>query len=182
MAIGSIIFISGGVRSGKSAYAEQLVMSAGAVRAVYLASGQAHDSEMAERIMRHQEDRSGHGWIAIEQPVDMEKALPKIHSGDAILWDCVTTWLANELYEGWERGIPCAERPGCMEAKWLELQATINAMRNQAQLLVIVSNEVMDDFVRDETYQRWLGKIHKWFAGEAEQAIEMENGIAYRRK
>ncbi len=182
MARGQLIFVSGGVRSGKSAYAEKLVAASGAVRNVYLATGQAHDAEMKARIRQHQDDRAGQGWTLVEQPVDMEMALPKIHRGDAVLWDCVTTWLANELYDGWEQGLPCAEQPGCMEQKWLQVQVTIEEMQQQAQLLVIVSNEVLDDFVRDETYQRWLGKIHLWLVARAEQAFEMENGAAYRRK
>ncbi|TWT03493.1 bifunctional adenosylcobinamide kinase/adenosylcobinamide-phosphate guanylyltransferase [Planomicrobium sp. CPCC 101079] len=182
MARGQMIFVSGGVRSGKSAYAEQLLMTAGAARCLYLASGQAHDAEMEARIRQHQHDRSGQGWTTIEQPMNMEQVLPEIRSGDAVLWDCVTTWLANELYEGWERNSPCAEEPGCMEQKWLELQETLAEILNQAQLLVVVSNEVLDDFIRDETYQRWLGKIHQWLVIEADRAFEMENGAVYRRK
>ncbi|PSL40591.1 adenosylcobinamide kinase /adenosylcobinamide-phosphate guanylyltransferase [Planomicrobium soli] len=182
MANGRLIFISGGVRSGKSAYAEQLVVASGAVRNVYLASGQAHDAEMRARIRRHQDDRSGQGWTTVEQPTDLKKVLPKLCSGDAVLWDCVTAWLANELYEGWEQGTPCAKKPGCMEQKWLELQEAVIELQHQAQLLVIVSNEVLDDFVRDEMYQRWLGKIHLWLVARADQAFELENGAAYRRK
>ncbi|TWT27618.1 bifunctional adenosylcobinamide kinase/adenosylcobinamide-phosphate guanylyltransferase [Planomicrobium sp. CPCC 101110] len=182
MARGQLIFISGGVRSGKSAYAEQLVLASGALRHVYLASGLAYDEEMEVRIGQHQDDRAGQGWTTIEQPGDMAKVLAHIRGGDAVLWDCVTTWLANELYEGWEQGSPCAEQSGCMERKWRELQGTLTGMQSQVRLLVVVSNEVLDDFIRDETYQMWLGKIHRWLAAEADQAFEMENGAAYRRK
>jgi adenosylcobinamide kinase / adenosylcobinamide-phosphate guanylyltransferase len=182
MAKGELIFISGGVRSGKSAYAESLLLNTAADRRVYLASGQARDSEMAERILRHQQDREGEGWLTIEQPLRMEQALQKLKKGDAVLWDCATTWLANELYEDWETGTPCADQPGCMEAKWVNLQETIRKIRKSSEILVIVSNEVMDDFVRDETYQRWLGEIHYWLAAECDEAIEMENGAAFKRK
>ena len=182
MAKGEMIFISGGVRSGKSAYAEKLLLDRWASRHVYLASGQAYDSEMEERITRHQKDRENDGWTTIEQPLHMENVLPKLTPGDAVLWDCVTTWLANELYEGWQEGKPCMEESGCMEQKWRNMQNTIGSIRNMAEILIVVSNEVLDDFVRDETYQRWLGKIHRWIVDEADEAIEMENGAAYKRK
>ncbi|RNF40052.1 bifunctional adenosylcobinamide kinase/adenosylcobinamide-phosphate guanylyltransferase [Planococcus salinus] len=182
MAEGKMIFISGGVRSGKSAYAERRLLNIPAPRYVYLASGQARDPEMEERILRHQKDRQNGGWTTVEQPLQMEHALLKIKAGDAVLWDCVTTWLANELYEGWQEGKPCTEEKGCMEAKWRKMQDTMHRIREVAGILVIVSNEVLDDFVRDESYQKWLGEIHRWIVAESDEAFEMENGVAYKRK
>jgi adenosylcobinamide kinase/adenosylcobinamide-phosphate guanylyltransferase len=177
-----MIFVSGGVRSGKSAWAEKMVRDAKARRNVYLASGRAFDDEMKVRIERHRQDRIGHGWTTIEQPLHLEKALPELQRGDAVLWDCVTTWLANELYEGWENGMPCAEEPGCMEKKWAALQETLKGIQEVSEVLVIVSNEVLDDFIRDRTYQRWLGRIHLWLVAESAAAYEIENGCAYKRK
>jgi adenosylcobinamide kinase/adenosylcobinamide-phosphate guanylyltransferase len=182
MAAGQLIFVSGGVRSGKSAWAEQFIRETDAKRKVYLASGQAYDAEMKDRIWRHRQDRKDHGWTTIEQPGQLEKAISQIAAGDAVLWDCVTTWLANELYEGWEQGNPCVQREGCMEQKWSRLQETMGHIQNRAELLVIVSNEVLDDFIRDRNYQQWIGHIHVWLAARADQAYEVENGAAYRRK
>ncbi|TWT06936.1 cobinamide kinase [Planococcus sp. CPCC 101016] len=182
MARGQLVFISGGVRSGKSAYAESLVRTFARNRKIYLASGQPHDEEMKERIERHRQDRWQDGWLTIEQAYRMENVLEKLHSGDLVLWDCVTTWLANELYEGWETGKMCADIPGCMEQKWTGLQETVLQMLETVDLLTVVSNEVLDDFVRDELYQSWLGRIHLWLVKQADQAIEMENGMAFRRK
>lgn len=182
MAAGQLIFVSGGVRSGKSAWAEGLILDTSAKKKIYLASGKAADAEMEERISRHRLDRREQGWTTIEQPVNLKKAIPKIGAGDAVLWDCVTTWLANELYEGWEKGSLCADREGCMEEKWSDLQETIRQIQNQAELLVIVSNEVLDDFIRDRTYQQWLGRIHVWLVACSDEAYEVENGVAYRRK
>lgn len=182
MARGELIFISGGVRSGKSAYAETIVRTFGTTRKVYMASGQAYDEEMKDRIERHRDDRLQDNWFTIEQAHKMEKAIEKLQPHDLVLWDCVTTWLANELYEGWETGHMCVDKAGCMEAKWTRLQETIDHMLNTVDLLTVVSNEVLDDFVRDERYQAWLGKIHIWLVEKADKAIEMENGLAFRRK
>ena len=57
---------------------------------------------MSTRIQQHQMDRAGFNWTTIEQPTDLEEVLPLIQQGDLVLWDCLTTWLANELYAGWE--------------------------------------------------------------------------------
>lgn len=177
-----MIFISGGVRSGKSADAESRILASGAARKLYIASGVASDSEMAGRITRHRQDRANDGWCTIEQPMCLSEVLPHIRAKDAVLWDCVTTWLANELYEGFERGELCADQPDCMEQKWRELQKTIGDIREQAVCFVIVSNEVLDEPLLAPVYQEWLGKIHQWLVHQADQAIEMENGIAIRRK
>ncbi|MGH2316890.1 bifunctional adenosylcobinamide kinase/adenosylcobinamide-phosphate guanylyltransferase [Planococcus sp. SE5232] len=182
MARGQLIFISGGVRSGKSAYAESIVCAAGNRRKIYLASGRAYDEEMKDRIERHRKDRQEDGWQTIEKAYRMDSVLDELQAEDLVLWDCVTTWLANELYEGWETGSVCAEKPGCMEQKWNSLQKTILEMLETVDLLTVVSNEVLDDFVRDELYQSWLGRIHIWLVQQADQAIEMENGLAFRRK
>ncbi|MBT2583028.1 bifunctional adenosylcobinamide kinase/adenosylcobinamide-phosphate guanylyltransferase [Planococcus sp. ISL-109] len=177
-----LIFISGGVRSGKSAYAESLARKAPGERRLYIASGVANDSEMAERITRHRQDRAKDGWWTIEQPQQLSAVLPLIQPDDVVLWDCVTTWLANELYEGFEQGELCVEQPGCMDQKWKELQKTIDAIRKQATRFVIVSNEILDEPLAAPQYQEWLGKIHQWLTRHADQAIEMENGVAIRRK
>ncbi|MGM0896866.1 MAG: bifunctional adenosylcobinamide kinase/adenosylcobinamide-phosphate guanylyltransferase [Bacillota bacterium] len=182
MAPGQLVFVSGGVRSGKSAYAESLVRQASGERRIYIASGVANDLEMAERIARHRKDRAKDGWWTIEQPQQFSEVLPLIQVNDAVLWDCVTTWLANELYEGFEQGSLCADTPGCMEQKWQELKKTIRVLHKKAAYFAVVSNEVLDEPLVDPVYQEWLGKIHQWLASRADEAIEMENGLAIRRK
>ncbi len=182
MVRGQLIFISGGVRSGKSAYAESIVRNFCNTRKVYLASGQVYDEEMRERIERHRVDRLQDNWLTIEQAYELENVTEILQPRDLVLWDCVTTWLANELYKGWETGEMCSEIEGCMEAKWTKLQETLIKMLDTVDLLTIVSNEVLDDFVRDEHYQAWLGRIHIWLVQQADQAIEMENGLAFKRK
>lgn len=177
-----LIFISGGVRSGKSAYAESLARKAPGERKLYIASGVANDAEMAERIARHREDRAKDGWWTLEQPQQLAAVLPLIQSNDVVLWDCVTTWLANELYEGFEQGQLCVDEPGCMDQKWQELQKTIGAIQHKAACFVIVSNEVLDEPLAAPDYQQWLGMIHQWLTQHADRVIEMENGIAIRRK
>jgi len=184
MVRGKLTFISGGVRSGKSSYAEKLLVNEAqkySARLVYIASGVATDSEMQARIERHKSDRSTHSWTTFEQPVELEKLLPSIQPGDYVLWDCLTTWLANELYTGWESGKPCIGQSGCMEQKETQLYTTIDALVSQAAHLVIVSNEVLDElpsnYAETVIYSKWLGRIHQALVKKTDTAIEMDYGI-----
>ncbi|REB05934.1 threonine-phosphate decarboxylase [Sporosarcina sp. BI001-red] len=181
---GTLTFISGGVRSGKSVYAEQLVRTGAnqtGGRLVYIASGTATDDEMAERIARHRLDRANDGWTTIEQPTHLEDVLPKLQASDHVLWDCVTTWLGNEAFEGWESGTPCILKPECMEQKVSTLLDTIEQIQNRTNQLVIVSNEVFDEPLKTEevtrTYTHILGRLHQAIVGKADTAIEMDSGL-----
>ncbi|MGV7000658.1 bifunctional adenosylcobinamide kinase/adenosylcobinamide-phosphate guanylyltransferase [Priestia megaterium] len=95
-----IIFISGGVRSGKSCGAENMVQTFCTKRAVYIATSRQTDKEMQKRIQLHQKERQAANtpWVTIEQSVNLQQIFPNLQSDDAILLDCVTNWLANELF------------------------------------------------------------------------------------
>ena len=185
MVRGKLTFICGGVRSGKSAYAERWLVDEShqhGGRLVYIASGLATDSEMQARIERHRQDRIHQHWTTLEQPTKLEEVLPIIQQGDYVLWDCLTTWLANELYEGWETGTPCIKQAGCMEQKVRKLYATIDTLLMTANHLTIVSNEVLDELpsTYEETnyYRQWIGRIHQQLVARADTAIEMDYGLA----
>ena len=181
----TLTFISGGVRSGKSAYAERLLTGEEG-RLVYIASGMASDPEMKRRIAKHQEDRQHADWHTIEQPRNLHDVLPHLQPGDLVLWDCVTTWLANELYEGYEDGAPCVERPGCLEGKMEQVLETLTRMKETVSQVVIVSNEVLDEWAHygDETeiYRKMIGTLHQQIVRMADRALEMDHGIAIIRK
>ena len=94
-----MIFITGGVRSGKSAFAEQLCQTMNRENNYYIATAQAIDEEMKKRIQLHQEDRNEKAlqWQTIEMNVDFpEDFMPSAPS--TILFECVTTWLSNVQY------------------------------------------------------------------------------------
>lgn len=180
---GQLIFISGGVRSGKSAYAEALLRQAAGEkgRLVYIASALATDQEMQQRIDQHRIDRASANWHTIEQATDLARALAHIEQGDFVLWDCMTTWLANELYEGWESGKPCLQKAGCMDKKADELLATLQEMIGRSASVVIVSNELFHDlpsrYEETRIYQQWLGRLHQQVVVLSDKAVEMESGI-----
>ena len=176
----TVTFISGGARSGKSAYAENLLVSKRG-RLVYIASGVAFDAEMQERIAKHRQDRKDAQWLTIEQPTNLHLALPQLQEGDLILWDCMTTWLANEMYEGIEDGNPCWRRSGCLAQKQKQLMNTLLEISEIAAQLVIVSNEVLDEWLHyeeeTEVYRRAIGVQHQQLVQFSHNAIEMDHGL-----
>jgi adenosylcobinamide kinase/adenosylcobinamide-phosphate guanylyltransferase len=95
----SLTLVLGGARSGKSRYAqgaaEALARERGVIP-VFIATGEAGDQEMAERIARHRADR-GAGWRTIEAPLDLAEAVAGLTADDVAVIDCLTLWLSNSM-------------------------------------------------------------------------------------
>lgn len=189
-----LIFITGGVRSGKSHFAEQAAVaqyqneSLQEKRLVYIASGVATDKEMEKRIVRHKEDRQAQGvtWHTVEAPYNVNATFSNIVDGDVVLWDCVTTWLTNVFYEGFDTGKPCVEKPGCLEAKIQMMKEDVKTLLEKKVTLFVVSNELFDEPPYSsnevELYRQMLGKLHQWFVSVAKDAYEMNYGIVKKWK
>jgi len=87
-------FVIGGARSGKSRFAEELAEKSG-LEKIYLATGAAHDSEMADRIARHRRQR-GSSWSTVEEQTALNRVLQaQCGPGRVVLVDCLTLWLSN---------------------------------------------------------------------------------------
>ena len=89
------ILISGGARSGKSDFALDMARGLGPRRA-FVATAQALDAEMQERIRKHREDR-GPDFETVEEPRDLAAALSRLDDVDVVVVDCLTLWLSNLL-------------------------------------------------------------------------------------
>lgn len=85
-----LTLVLGGARSGKSAFAESLLPRG----SVYLATAQALDAEMAERVRLHRDRRVG--WETVEEPLELASTLARL-DGRAVLVDCLTLWLTNVM-------------------------------------------------------------------------------------
>lgn len=123
-------FILGGARSGKSQFAEQLALKS-SKQVVYVATAQALDSEMTERIAHHRSNRPSN-WITVEEPLSLAETLTR-HTGNQrlLLVDCLTLWLSNLLDEK----IP--------EIQFLEQRAAlIDTLPKLTCDIILVSNEV----------------------------------------
>ncbi|WP_104201693.1 bifunctional adenosylcobinamide kinase/adenosylcobinamide-phosphate guanylyltransferase [Billgrantia saliphila] len=168
-----IAFISGGARSGKSAHAEALACRWQARRGgkrYYLATAQASDGEMQQRIARHRDDR-GEGWTTLEAPIDLLAALTRAESGATLLLDCLTLWASQWLYAG-----PNSEQAGLDMIEGLLAEA-----RRRDIALVIVSNDINEGMPpeNDEVwrYLAFLQRIHRLVAREADTVIQVAAGL-----
>ncbi len=97
-----IILITGGSRSGKSAYAQKMAEALPGPRA-YLATSPVIDGEMAERVRKHREARLASDWETIEETVDLAGAIRRAGSCRVFLVDCLTLWVNNLPYEAEKR-------------------------------------------------------------------------------
>lgn len=158
--------VLGGQRSGKSAYAERLVESQPGA-CVYLATAEARDAEMAERIQRHRA-RRGSRWSTIEAPLELAETLAEAAGPDrAVLVDCLTLWLSNLLE---------AERDPEGERRLL-----VAALERLAGPVVLVSNEVGQGVVPDNALARAFvdhaGRLNQAVAGAADSVVFMAAGL-----
>ncbi|WP_079508838.1 bifunctional adenosylcobinamide kinase/adenosylcobinamide-phosphate guanylyltransferase [Mesobacillus jeotgali] len=183
----SLIFISGGVRSGKSRFAEIL---AGKWEAKYsgqlhyVAAGQPSDQEMKERILRHQQDRefSGLHWRTWEIPRNLSSLSMVLTKNDIVLLDCLTTLLNNEFFykDGqWKND----NFPKMIAIKIIN---ELKQVAEQARAFIIVSNEVLGEAVTDDrlvfTYAKVLGQLHQAIVKEADYAYLVEAGVPIMMK
>lgn len=132
------ILITGGARSGKSALAERQTLALGSP-AIYIATAEALDDEMAERIARHRAQR-GPAWRTLQVPLALAEALEGSDGGPPRLVDCVTLWLSNLILAGRD-----------WEAEVLALAALLPQMRAP---VVLVTNEVGSGIVPDNVLAR----------------------------
>lgn len=172
----SLIFISGGVRSGKSRFAEQLALemvSSQGGQLCYIATGVGSDREMNERILKHRKDRESakYHWRTIEKSISIGEIASQLEAEDVILLDCVTTLLNNELFLGEQDAAAVVEK----------ICTGITLIKSRVKALVVVSNEVLNELFLGNTltftYGRLLGQIHQYLVKEADQAYLVEAGV-----
>jgi adenosylcobinamide kinase / adenosylcobinamide-phosphate guanylyltransferase len=164
-----LTLVLGGARSGKSRYAEALI--AGAAAAIYLATAEAHDAEMAARIERHRARRavqSDTAWQTIEEPVALAARLAEAARPDRpILVDCLTLWLSNLMLAG--RDVAA------------ETAALVTAIPSLAGPLVLVANEVGLGIVPDNAlardFREHAGVLNQAIAAAADRVVFLAAGL-----
>lgn len=169
----SITLVTGGSRSGKTACALELAMAHS--NRVYIATAEAFDTEMEDRIARHQAERGTH-FQTLEEPVDLADALTRIPSGtDVALIDCLTVWLGNLMHKNGEHDYP---RP--------EISAFLEALKNPPCHLIIVTNEVGSGIIPHNaltrTYRDHAGWLNQDVAALAHEVHLTVSGIPLKIK
>lgn len=164
-ALPPLTLILGGARSGKSAHAEALI---GARGGLYVATAEAGDAEMAERIARHRL-RRGPAWQTLEEPLELAAALGRAAgAGRPILVDCLTLWLSNVMAAGRD-----------VEAETARLGA---ALASSAAPIVVVANEVGLGIVPDtplgRAFRDHAGRLNQAVARRADRVVMVVAGLA----
>lgn len=173
------IFITGGARSGKSRFAEQMAANHGAPLC-YLATAQSLDDEMGRRIVQHQQ-RRGDAWHTIEEPLRLAETLANCDGQyNAVLIDCLTLWLSNLLMLHEYLG---EKAEGRILEDVLHLADTLRGMTTP---VIIVSNEVGMGIVPDNKLARIFrdiaGQANQIIAAAADEAWLVASGIPLRLK
>ena len=163
----TLVLLVGGARSGKSRLALDRVAGADG-EVVFVATGEAGDEEMAERIERHRRERPQH-WTTVEEPVELGRALTAAPAGAAVVVDCLSLWVANLLEladveeEAARVAAAAAARPGLTVA-----------VTNEVGLGIVPDNELA------RRYRDVLGRVNAIWADAADEAYFVVAGRALR--
>lgn len=191
------ILITGGQRSGKSTYAEQLALQlAAGEQAVYMATAKIWDQEFAHRVQLHK-DRRGPQWINIEE----EKYLSKHNvAGKVVLIDCVTLWSTNFFFDlSTEDNLPDSGTPNStmdaaeaansaslVERTLVHIKEEFEKFTAQDATFIFVTNEIGLSGVSENKVQRQftdlLGWLNQYIASKADEVVFMISGIPMKIK
>ena len=167
-----LTFILGGVRSGKSSFAQKLASSG--ERVLFVATAEAGDREMADRIRVHRESRPPK-WETLEEPVELVEALkPVLGKYDTVLLDCLTLWVSNLLLRGTDA--VSSRRHILARAEGLA-----GLIQGSDCSWIVVSNEVGLGVVPPtelgRVYADELGRVNQLLAAEADDVYFMAAGL-----
>ena len=164
-----IVLVTGGSGSGKSAFAEDKVLSFGEARRIYIATMYPFDMESKKRVSRHRNMRAGKGFETVECYTNLkELLLPK---DSVVLLECMSNLAANEMFQ----------KDGAKESTVEEILEGVREIAGYVRHLVIVTNEIFSEAAlyegETETYRKYLGEINRRIGEMADQVYEVVYGI-----
>ena len=175
-----LILITGGTRSGKSAFAQQMAEDIPGDR-LFIATCPHTDPEMDERIRRHIQARQGRGWQSIEAPLHPEQVLAQCRGATTVLLDCLTLWVNNVMYEYEKSGKTINDDVASSLAEQLA-----GAARACPGTVIMVTGEVGLGIVPDtplaRKYRDLVGRCNQVVARFADKVFLVSCGIPVQIK
>jgi len=169
------ILITGGCRSGKSAYAQHRAESLAGSR-IYVATCPVTDQEMQARIARHIEQRARRKWKTVEEQIALALAIENADGGSVILVDCLTLWVNNLMYEAEKRGDRFDEVD--IEAECIRV---CEVASEHSGTVIFVTNEVGMGIVPENAaarrYRDLAGRCNQTVAAAADEVSLVVAGI-----
>ena len=167
-----LTLVLGGIRAGKSRYAQKLAGEGG--RILYVATAEAGDEEMAARIAAHRAERPT-SWATLEEPLDLVEQLERrLKNFDTVLLDCLTLWVSNLLLQDPEN----EETPARIQT---QARSLIDLYERSHASWIVVSNEVGLGVIPasrlGRAYADALGRVNQQFAAAADDVIVMFAGL-----
>ncbi|PKM79259.1 MAG: bifunctional adenosylcobinamide kinase/adenosylcobinamide-phosphate guanylyltransferase [Firmicutes bacterium HGW-Firmicutes-13] len=181
-----MILVTGGARSGKSIFAENLARERGE-KVVYLATAAALDSEMVERIKAHRSLRPS-GWKTVEETVKLVDVFDNIpEDTEVILLDCLTFWITNMMMDKNGEGEPEGEEVKELEAFLIdEARKLSEKLKEQKHSVIVVSNELglglVPAYVLGRIFRDAAGKANQLIARAADEVYFMVSGLPLKLK
>ncbi|MGA2456475.1 MAG: bifunctional adenosylcobinamide kinase/adenosylcobinamide-phosphate guanylyltransferase [Terriglobales bacterium] len=170
----TVTLVLGGVRSGKSRFAQECARRFS--RVGFIATAKPSDAEMIEKIRRHREERPNH-WQTLEEPLELARVITKHAAAfDTLLVDCLTIFIANLLDAA--EADPANTDPTSME---LRIECLLEALRTAPASVVLVSNEVgsgvVPPYPAGRRFRDRLGELNQRVAAIADNVVLMVAGL-----
>ena len=175
-----VILITGGSRSGKSAFGQQMAEQIDAPK-LFVATCPHTDPEMDERISRHRRERQGRGWQSVEEPLFLVERFDSCIPGTTVLIDCLTLWINNLLYTAEKHQDEINEDVVAQQSEKLAQaaiahQGTVIMVTNEVGLGVVPDNRMA------RLYRDLVGRCNQVVAAKADQVFLVSCGVPLQIK
>jgi adenosylcobinamide kinase/adenosylcobinamide-phosphate guanylyltransferase len=163
------MLVLGGAKSGKSRFAMDVCNALDRKR-IFLATAQALDREMEERILRHRAER-GSGWLTVEEPIEIASTIRTMDKPDTvILVDCLTLWLNNLFMKYGEEGEKIDTNIDDLVSQLSHVQGAVLVVSNEVGMGIVPENEL------SRKYRDTAGLLNQRVAGAATRVVAILAG------